>query len=444
MKKKILLSVFLLATFAFVLVSACNNSPGDGTTTYTVTFNSTGGSPTPPSQTVASEGTVTEPALPKKTGYIFDNWFQESEAPYNTRWIFKSDPLLTPDKVNEDITLYAKWFPDIPITISFYYNETTYPGGTRNDSVVLYPTQYLALNEFSPPPGTNPGFVFQHWYNATDLSKSPVSFIVVGEADHHFIAAWVEEVTVTFNTNGGTAVNPVKVGKGETIDLIEKTTSKGTDLFDGWYLDAAYVNPAPSELEVASNMTLYARWYSKADIEVYAGIWKHSNGKITYLINNDLTAWYFDDATYDIRGMRWRPMTLGSVVFTMNAEGDTLSIAGANYSKATFTKAKAGNEELSTRWVTWDGVKESSTEFTLKEDGTGSLEYTDPSSQGKMDLLYAVDNDNVYLLNKDGYVLLTIVNSITKIPDDSYEGESRWLDNYFREQELVTPGIERD
>ena len=68
--------------------------------TYTVTFDSQGGSAVDP-QTVDYDGFVTEPADPTYAGHTFGGWY--TEAACTTPWVFDTDT------VTSDITLYAKW-----------------------------------------------------------------------------------------------------------------------------------------------------------------------------------------------------------------------------------------------------------------------------------------------------------------------------------------------
>lgn len=73
-----------------------NNSE---TQTYTVTFDSNGGSAVA-SQTVKKNGFAKQPANPTRNGYMFDGWYTEAnggqEFSFNTA-------------INKDITLYAHW-----------------------------------------------------------------------------------------------------------------------------------------------------------------------------------------------------------------------------------------------------------------------------------------------------------------------------------------------
>jgi uncharacterized repeat protein (TIGR02543 family) len=75
---------------------------GGGTTSYTVTFDSNGGSAVA-SSTVAANTKVAKPADPTKEGYIFDGWFAASDL--NAEYNFD-----TP--VTKSFTLYAKWEKD--------------------------------------------------------------------------------------------------------------------------------------------------------------------------------------------------------------------------------------------------------------------------------------------------------------------------------------------
>ena len=90
------------------------------TTTYTVTFNSQGGS-TVDSLTVVDGGLVTEPTVPTKTGYTFGGWYKESGC--TNTWVFNTDT------VTADVTLYAKWTTaNSTYTVTYSGNGST--GGT--------------------------------------------------------------------------------------------------------------------------------------------------------------------------------------------------------------------------------------------------------------------------------------------------------------------------
>jgi uncharacterized repeat protein (TIGR02543 family) len=108
---------FVIIIFMVIIgftASACRGDDPLQTKTFTVTFNSNGGSNVNP-QIVTENSVVTVPSLPTKTGYdcIFEGWFDEN---LTTPFVFT-----TP--ITVDITLYAKWRP--------YELGETGPGGGK-------------------------------------------------------------------------------------------------------------------------------------------------------------------------------------------------------------------------------------------------------------------------------------------------------------------------
>ena len=71
-----------------------------GGSNWSVTFQTNGGSPVPPSQSVAGGGTATQPADPTQTNYVFAGWY--GDAALTTGFNFA-----TP--ITANTTLYAKW-----------------------------------------------------------------------------------------------------------------------------------------------------------------------------------------------------------------------------------------------------------------------------------------------------------------------------------------------
>ena len=70
--------------------------------------------------------------------------------------------------------------------------------------------------------------------------------------------------TVTFDSQGGTDVAPVKCNYGELIDDAGTPTREGYD-FGGWYLDPQCTELWVLEADnVTGSMTLYARWNPKS------------------------------------------------------------------------------------------------------------------------------------------------------------------------------------
>jgi len=96
---KITAMFFLLAAFAF---AGCGggNGAASNPATYTVTFNSQGGS-TVAAQTVNPGEKAAEPTAPAKTYFTFAGWHKEAAC--LNAWNFNSET------VNGNVTLFAKW-----------------------------------------------------------------------------------------------------------------------------------------------------------------------------------------------------------------------------------------------------------------------------------------------------------------------------------------------
>ena len=85
-------------TVLFV-VSSCEK---DNTPTFSVTFDSKGGAPTPATQIVKKDGIVEKPADPTLTNHRFAGWTIADDET-NSLWDFEKET------VTADMTLYAKW-----------------------------------------------------------------------------------------------------------------------------------------------------------------------------------------------------------------------------------------------------------------------------------------------------------------------------------------------
>ena len=94
-----------MALIFAMMIFGCDSGTSTGDSgsgnTYTVTFNSNGGSSIS-TQTVNAGSTVARPANPSRSGYTFVDWYSDSGL--TAMYIFG-----TP--VNSNITLYAKWIP---------------------------------------------------------------------------------------------------------------------------------------------------------------------------------------------------------------------------------------------------------------------------------------------------------------------------------------------
>jgi uncharacterized repeat protein (TIGR02543 family) len=105
-------------------------------------------------------------------------------------------------------------------------------------------------------------------YEAFNVTSEDLTVIVGDGSMPSAISDWDDDLddvpsstkyTVTFDTKGGTAINPITVNKGTTITLSDYSTTRSGYTFAGWYSDAE-LNNAVTTLTPTANTTVYAAW----------------------------------------------------------------------------------------------------------------------------------------------------------------------------------------
>lgn len=218
---------------------------------YTITFDTNGGTPVPETQNVLPGGKVTKPTSPSKPGYLFSNWYTSKDITST------SVPYDFESPVYGGFTLYAGYTteptppPTTEIPVRFYYNNT------------LIDTKYVQSGSVVTPTTKGPSGVTITWYKDSNFTtqfnfNTPITVEtnLYGKGN-----AIVPKYWVTFNANGGTI-------DGATSKQIEYTSGDtalpGADrvvrsgyTFGGWYTDDACTVPYTA---VTGTVTVYAKW----------------------------------------------------------------------------------------------------------------------------------------------------------------------------------------
>ena len=71
--------------------------------------------------------------------------------------------------------------------------------------------------------------------------------------------------SLTFDTNGGSAISKVSKTSGTTVDLTGYTPTRDGYTFDGWYSNSGLTIKVTS-IKLTSNTTIYAKWTAKSDM----------------------------------------------------------------------------------------------------------------------------------------------------------------------------------
>ncbi len=198
----------------------------------------------PETYTVEDEFMLTNPT---KTGYEFLGWTYEDAT----------EPTLSVTVSNKVGALnFVANFKANTYTITLDAN-----GGslTNNTIEVEYD------GEFELPTPTHATLNFSGWYYNNALVED-------GTFTHlksiTLVAKWHdgEMLTITFDSNGGTAVAPVTVAQGELIS--PPTTTRFCHRFNGWYISGTSIK-WDFDTPVTENMELKAHWVPTLPIDPF-------------------------------------------------------------------------------------------------------------------------------------------------------------------------------
>jgi uncharacterized repeat protein (TIGR02543 family) len=210
-------------------------------TVYTAVFDSGGGSFVE-NQTVNAGGLVIYPLTPVRENYLFAMWC--SGAGLAEEYDFNSS-------VNGNITLYAKW-TRVSNDVKFISN-----GGSE------VPGQTVPIGGHAVNPGApaREGYQFLRWCTDEGLTQeflfdsAPVNYPVT------LYARWrINVYVVSFESNGGTAVEPQEVSHGG-FAVYPPIPAKENNLFKQWCGNAGLTTEFNFSAPVTENMTLYAAWW---------------------------------------------------------------------------------------------------------------------------------------------------------------------------------------
>ena len=180
---------------------------------------------------------------PEWTGHTFLGWYEESTF----------DTLVTSETVvTSNTNYYAKWVENVTATFIPGQDATVTP-----NTITVAPGS--ALGNLPVPEKT--GYTFKGWF--TDpTSGTQISSSTTINANTNYYAHWVENVTVTFNADGGIAsFNSKEVEPGTSIGELP-TATKANSMFDGWYdeNDTSYTTLITTETIVNTDVTYKAKW----------------------------------------------------------------------------------------------------------------------------------------------------------------------------------------
>lgn len=268
-KMRITVALYALLSFSLVqmFISCGGNEPEE--VTYTVKFESNGGTAIS-NQIVKENEKVEEPAAPEKDGYTFDDWYTD-EACTNA---YNFDQTVT-----GNLTLYAKWNEvkaddktekdkETPAEKKEpEKKETTEEKETENTEEPSGTGESSEPSETPDPEPVNPNPVTPDPVTPDPVTPDPVTPDPVTPdpvTPDPVTPEPVKTFTVTFETFGGVTESGANI-PAQTINNGEKAQAPAAIYlknctFDKWYTDINYTNEFDFTSSVTESITLYAKW----------------------------------------------------------------------------------------------------------------------------------------------------------------------------------------
>ena len=193
-------------------------------------------------QIIVEGAKATKPNDPTKEHYTFNGWYHDAG--------FTNAVNFAVDEFDDSATLYAKWTP-VSYTVTFEAGE-----GLIDPEAQTITYGSLVTKPADP---VNAGFLLTAW--TWDIAgEEPFNFTTdIISKNVVLYAQWAEAVTVTFDSNGGSAVGAQVILKGGLATEPEPPTLDG-HTFAGWYTDVALQKAYDFATPVTANTTLYAKW----------------------------------------------------------------------------------------------------------------------------------------------------------------------------------------
>ena len=231
------------------VINDTTNTPEPNVTPATVTYayGALGG--TYATQIVQTDEKAIEPDVPSRQGYQFTDWYLD-----DTKYDFNT-------AVTGNMTLTAKWTAN-SYTITF---------DTGGGSAIAPITQDYGTQITAPADPTREGYTFIGWDKAIPATMPAEDLTVT--------AQWrINQYTITFDTDGGSAIAPITQDYGTQITAPADPTREGYT-FIGW--DKAIPATMPAE-----SITITAQWKDSekptGEIKIGENGWKSFLNTITF------------------------------------------------------------------------------------------------------------------------------------------------------------------
>jgi uncharacterized protein (TIGR02145 family)/uncharacterized repeat protein (TIGR02543 family) len=213
--------------------------------TFTITFDANGGTVSPTSAATGANGRLASEPRPERSGFTFDGWYTARTG---------GTEVTTSTVFTADATVYARWVSGTVPTYTITFNANS---GTVTPTSGIT-TAHGTISSLPTP--TRTGYDFSGWFT-TATGGTAVTTSTVFSANATIYAQWkTKTFTVTFSSQGGSAVAEQSVAPGGKATAPANPTRAGY-AFGGWYQDVGYTRLWHFDTDlVTEDITLFAKW----------------------------------------------------------------------------------------------------------------------------------------------------------------------------------------
>jgi uncharacterized repeat protein (TIGR02543 family) len=199
--------------------------------------------------------------------------------------------------MDADKTVTANFVPTYTVT----YNGNTNTSGVAPTDANLYEEGVSVMVLANSGSLVKTGYTFNVWNtaaNGSGINQAALSTFIMSTANVTLYAQWtINSYTVTFNSQGGSAVNTQTVEHGGKVtEPIDPTKTGHT--FGGWYKESGCTNAWDFDSDtVTADVTLFAKWTINTYTVTYDG-----NGSTGGTVPVDSSSPYEYEATVTVLG----------------------------------------------------------------------------------------------------------------------------------------------
>jgi chitinase len=139
-------------------------------------------------------------------------------------------------------------------------------GGIEINSI-----EVLANSDVNLPESTKEGYTFLGWTLVDSIEALVIDEPFQIDSSITLYAKWsVNQYTISFNTDGGSSIEPITHDYGTTVTQPTNPTKEGF-IFVGWYIDDEFTTLYEFSTIPSNDLTIYAKWEAEdwTDIEGY-------------------------------------------------------------------------------------------------------------------------------------------------------------------------------